>query len=340
MELIIGADVSLCPDGWTNWTNYCYHFSSTSKSFEDAKFACNNMSSHLVSVHSRAERTFLTSSKAVENYDHWIGLRRNTTKQGPLSFVQRDWHWVDGTTFDFDYWTDPRPETSAPCAVVTKQTGIWHERYCHHQHRFICTKDNRYTRPAGKHLITYETFARETDGKHEPEISKSPQSRETALSSVTSPATGDQDVNPQTPEAAGEYCYVTTPHESEPVSCVNTTNTGGATYVNTRDAGRADYVNTADSGGPSYVNTGQTNTNVTSDPSQYQNVAVSPVQTHSGGGGSLQPTSADYETMTPPATPYENIEPTGVVVAGDYESLGTRTDDDKHVYEAANGQVT
>ena len=107
--------------------------------------------------------------------------------------------------------------------------------------------------------------------------------------------------------------------------------------MNTRDDGRADFVNTADSGGPSYVNTGQRNTNVTSDPSQYQNVAVSPVQTHVSEGESLQQTSADYETMTPTATPYENIELTGVVVAGDYESLGTRTDDDKHVYEAANG---
>ena len=99
-------------------------------------------------------------------------------------------------------------------------------------------------------------------------------------------------------------------------------------------------MNTADTARPSYVNTGQRNANVTSDPSQYQNVAVSPTKTHSGGGGSLQQTSADYETMTPPATPYENIEPTGVVVARDYESLGTRTDDNKHFYEAANGHVT
>ena len=99
-------------------------------------------------------------------------------------------------------------------------------------------------------------------------------------------------------------------------------------------------MNTADSGGPSYVNTGQRNTNVSSDPSQYQNVAVSPTQPHVSNGGSLQQTSADYETMMTPATPYENIEPTGVVVPGDYESLGTTMNDDKHVYEAANSQVT
>ena len=158
---------------------------------------------------------------------------------------------------------------------------------------------------------------------------KSPQTQETALSSVTSPATGDQDLNPQGPDGAGEYCYVNKPRNGEAV--------GGVTYVNTSDAGRADYVNTADSGGSSYVNTGQTNANVSSDPSQYQNVAVSPMQTHSGGGGSLQQTPADYETMTPAATPYENIEPTGVVVPGDYESLGIRADDNRHVYEAVNG---
>ena len=170
--------------------------------------------------------------------------------------------------------------------------------------------------------------------------SKSPQTQETALSSVTSPATGDQDLIPQAPDGVGEYCYVNKPRNGEHVSYVSTTNTGVATYVNTRDDGSADYVNTADSGGPSYVNTGQRNTNVINDPSQYQNVAVSQVQTHSGGGGSLQQTSADYETMTPPATPYENIEPTGVVVTGDYESLRTTTGDNKHVSEAANGEVT
>ena len=169
---------------------------------------------------------------------------------------------------------------------------------------------------------------------------KSTQIRDTALSSVTSPATGDQDLNPQAPEGVGEYCYVTKPRNGEPVSCVNTTNIDGATYVNTRDTDGADYVNTANSNGPSYVNTGQTNTNVSSDPSQYQNVAVSPTQPHLSGGGFLQQTSADYETMMSPATPYENIEPAGVVVAGDYESLGTRTGDDQHVYEAANGQIT
>ena len=168
-------------------------------------------------------------------------------------------------------------------------------------------------------------------------ISKSPQGRDTAVSSVISHATGDQDQNPEVPDGAGEYCYVKKPGIGETVNYVNTSKTGEATYVNTRDAGRADYVNTADSGGPSYVNTGHTNTNVSSDPSQYQNVAVSPTQPHLSGGGSLQQTSADYEKMTPPATPYENIEPTGVVVPGDYESLGTRTDDNKHVYEAANG---
>ena len=118
------------------------------------------------------------------------------------------------------------------------------------------------------------------------------------------------------------------PLDSEPVSCVNTTNTGVATYVNT-----------GNSNDPSYVNTGQTNTNVTSDPSQYQNVAVSPTQPPVSEGGSLQQTSADYETMTSPETPYENIESTGVVVPGDYESLRTRTDDNKHMYEAANSQV-
>ena len=116
---------------------------------------------------------------------------------------------------------------------------------------------------------------------------------------------------------------------------MNTANVDGATYVNTRDVGGAGYVNTADRGGTGYVNT-----NVTNDPSHYEHVAVSQHQGQSSAVESFRQTTAEYETMTSPTTPYENIEITGVVVPGEYESLQSTRDVDNHVYEAANSQAT
>ncbi|KAI0228137.1 hypothetical protein LSAT2_021365 [Lamellibrachia satsuma] len=128
-----------CPDGWSTWTDQCYYYSSTEKMLEDAVIACSGMSAHLASIHSPEENAFVMSSGAA-SYDHWLGMARNTSREGTLAFKREDWHWLDGTRFDYYYWADSQPNTNVACAMMTKKTGFWEGTECTKRHRFICKK--------------------------------------------------------------------------------------------------------------------------------------------------------------------------------------------------------
>ena len=56
LHLILGR----CPDAsyWT-WSNYCYRLQPVIKSFGDSELLCQSQGSHLASIHSEAEMTFL-----------------------------------------------------------------------------------------------------------------------------------------------------------------------------------------------------------------------------------------------------------------------------------------
>ncbi|KAI0228135.1 hypothetical protein LSAT2_021363 [Lamellibrachia satsuma] len=387
------------------------------------------MSAHLVSIHSREEHAFIITSGNI-THDHWLGMRRNSTRELTIAEKREDWHWLDGTSLNYRNWKTGEPSTNAQCAVITK-TGSWDDEYCSRSHKFICKKvisqpitttttlaptttttTTTTTTPIA--TITTATTTTTTTEMVSPRMTtgppgsdwttrhdnvtssntpqssilpttprqdgligqvksgvglyivvvvlaavaaglvlyrrrhstKSTQSRDTPLPSITFPPAAGHELNAHEPEGVGEYSDVNKTSHDEPVGYVNTTNVEGATYVNARDVGGAGYVNTADRGGTGYVNTadsggtGYVNTNVTNDPSHYEHVAVSQHQAQSSAVESFRQTTAEYETMTSPTTPYENIEITGVIVPDEYESLQSRRDVDNHVYEAANSQAT
>eukprot|EP00440_Ansanella_granifera_P062689 gb/GFBE01067975.1/.p1 GENE.gb/GFBE01067975.1/~~gb/GFBE01067975.1/.p1 ORF type:complete len:314 (+),score=83.32 gb/GFBE01067975.1/:1-942(+) len=80
-----------CDKGWSQWDAFCYKFHLEMKTWFEAEQICRDQSSHLASVHSRAENRF------VNNLAHglkvWIGY----------TDVDQDTHyqWSDNTQDDF-----------------------------------------------------------------------------------------------------------------------------------------------------------------------------------------------------------------------------------------------
>uniref|UniRef100_A0A8C0IVK2 C-type lectin domain-containing protein n=1 Tax=Chelonoidis abingdonii TaxID=106734 RepID=A0A8C0IVK2_CHEAB len=68
-----------CPPGWQHFEKKCYFFSTSTKSWLDAKHFCTNEDSHLVIVNTKQEQPNV----------YWLGLS-DSAKEG-------EWRWVDGS---------------------------------------------------------------------------------------------------------------------------------------------------------------------------------------------------------------------------------------------------
>ncbi|XP_065432198.1 asialoglycoprotein receptor 2-like isoform X7 [Chrysemys picta bellii] len=77
-----------CPPGWQHFQKSCYFFSTSTKSWQDAKQFCTNEGSHLVIVNTVEEQRFL-SNHITEPHVYWLSLS-DSAKEG-------EWRWVDGS---------------------------------------------------------------------------------------------------------------------------------------------------------------------------------------------------------------------------------------------------
>uniref|UniRef100_A0A674JKQ9 C-type lectin domain-containing protein n=1 Tax=Terrapene triunguis TaxID=2587831 RepID=A0A674JKQ9_9SAUR len=117
----------------SNLEKSCYFFSTSSKSWLDAKQFCTNEGSHLVIVNTKQEQTFL-SNHITEPHVYWLGLS-DSAEEG-------EWRWLDGSPLGFGFllrfwgpgepnnvgqqgedcgslrfdgkWNDPAPRGTAP----------------------------------------------------------------------------------------------------------------------------------------------------------------------------------------------------------------------------------
>ncbi|XP_065432193.1 C-type lectin domain family 4 member M-like isoform X2 [Chrysemys picta bellii] len=78
----------ICPPGWQRFEKSCYFFSTSAKSWQDAKQFCTNEGSGLVIVNTEEEQTFL-SNHITHPHVYWLGLS-DSAKEG-------EWRWLDGS---------------------------------------------------------------------------------------------------------------------------------------------------------------------------------------------------------------------------------------------------
>ncbi|XP_072044940.1 uncharacterized protein [Amphiura filiformis] len=131
------GDEGFCPDGWDPHGPFCYFVNVELRlSFNDAVFACQNMTSNLTSIHSDEEQYYHLAIVRRTSQDLWIGLHDKTN--------EHEFEWVDGTPLDFESWTPNQPDNhnlGEDCVQLwSRGSGNWNDSPCGSSLGFICKK--------------------------------------------------------------------------------------------------------------------------------------------------------------------------------------------------------
>ncbi|KAM9099372.1 low affinity immunoglobulin epsilon Fc receptor isoform X2 [Sarcophilus harrisii] len=129
-----GSVCTNCPEDWQLFQKKCYFFGKEPKTWSQAKFACINLQSRLVSIKSREEQSFLT--KNANNKGCWIGLR-DLDREG-------EFQWMDESPLNYTNWSPGEPNNQGQgedCVAMRPFNGKWNDAYCRgYQDSWICEK--------------------------------------------------------------------------------------------------------------------------------------------------------------------------------------------------------
>uniref|UniRef100_A0A663EA94 Mannose receptor C-type 1 n=1 Tax=Aquila chrysaetos chrysaetos TaxID=223781 RepID=A0A663EA94_AQUCH len=126
-----------CPDGWVPYIDHCYKIFRETKGWEEALTSCQKEGSHLASIQSLEEHSFLVSRLGYKPTDKlWIGLNDHK--------VQMYFEWSDGMPVTYTKWhlgepstTNNRPED---CVLIKGQDGYWADYVCEKKAGYICKR--------------------------------------------------------------------------------------------------------------------------------------------------------------------------------------------------------
>ncbi|XP_065432209.1 CD209 antigen-like protein C isoform X2 [Chrysemys picta bellii] len=123
-----------CPPGWQRFEKSCYFFSTSTKSWPDAKQFCMDQKSGLVIVNTKEEQTFL-SNHITQPHVYWLGLS-DSAKEG-------EWRWLDGSPLSVRFWGPGEPNNSGAdgehCGTLLFDRN-WNDAICSLTHYWICER--------------------------------------------------------------------------------------------------------------------------------------------------------------------------------------------------------
>ncbi|XP_067653958.1 perlucin-like isoform X1 [Haliotis asinina] len=129
-----------CPLGFVHYRRSCYWFSVVKGSFVEAHGYCQYLGSHLATIESRDEDSFirghvLRHGKA-EKY--WLG--------GTDLNLEGKWLWEGQRPFGFRNWIPGQPDNwkhHEHCLEIRKHHHhyLWNDFECHVPLHFICEKE-------------------------------------------------------------------------------------------------------------------------------------------------------------------------------------------------------
>ncbi|KAM9071856.1 C-type lectin domain family 2 member D11-like isoform 3-T6 [Megaptera novaeangliae] len=82
-----------CPKEWIGFGSKCFYFSEDTRNWTFSKTFCTSSEAVLAQFETEEELNFLKRYKGPS--DHWIGLRRKSSKHG--------WKWTDSTEYNASY---------------------------------------------------------------------------------------------------------------------------------------------------------------------------------------------------------------------------------------------
>ena len=121
--------------------DYCYHWSTTSKTWDKAEAYCERSNGHLAAVTSSKIHNFLMK-KVNADYEktwYWIG--------GTDKSQERKWKWIDGSEWKFTNWsTSPEKQPNNirghDCLQIYHKINAkngWNDEDCDIVKMFICS---------------------------------------------------------------------------------------------------------------------------------------------------------------------------------------------------------
>ncbi|KAM3929234.1 macrophage mannose receptor 1-like [Leptodactylus fuscus] len=125
-------------DGWLIYNGSQYYVSKNRVPMEKAQGFCKHNFSHLVTINSESERSFLwiyiSTKRAIKSY--YIGLRLG---------LDKEFKWMDGSPVDFVAWESHQPDFANNdefCTEMRPPFGLWNDINCGVPYGFICERTN------------------------------------------------------------------------------------------------------------------------------------------------------------------------------------------------------
>ncbi|CAC5378851.1 Perlucin-like protein [Mytilus coruscus] len=127
-----------CPEGWKEYKNHCYYFSSDKLTWLESERKCRKLGAYLVKITDSSEhawiRNIISSKKVAEQYI-WTGAS-DRLKEG-------DWRWVsDLSKIQYSGWYTGEPNNyggSEDCALFSPRHSLyWNDATCSHKTGYIC----------------------------------------------------------------------------------------------------------------------------------------------------------------------------------------------------------
>ncbi|XP_030828651.1 macrophage mannose receptor 1 [Strongylocentrotus purpuratus] len=139
--------VGSCERGWGLYDEWCYYSPAVEKTFTEAEAECAALfsGSHLASIHSIGEQSFITERLYYINAWTWIGLT-DVDEEGT-------WKWTDGTNYNYWNWAagEPNDVNNEDCVHLgyfdDHQIGLWNDVGCLEINRYICKMPKYNTAP-------------------------------------------------------------------------------------------------------------------------------------------------------------------------------------------------
>ncbi|XP_035678932.1 uncharacterized protein LOC118417473 [Branchiostoma floridae] len=125
--------VTACPDGYIQYSAFCFKAIDELKTFEGARQLCAMDSARLAMPKNSGTNVFLESLTTADSY--WIGLNDMD--------VEGQWRWEDGTTLDmtndFSSWAAGEPNSNGEQHCVRHyDEGLWDDNQCHDTLKVLC----------------------------------------------------------------------------------------------------------------------------------------------------------------------------------------------------------